>query len=111
MAAKEFDCPLAARKSMQLHAPAHVACCALLSKNKNILVVCSIDAFPLSWSSDGETVLAAMEDVFQKLTNTGGAVDGIVVKDIPYYQMAGKDGGFADKLEQVRLAHLLQYSE
>ena len=59
----------------------------------------------------GETVLAAMEDVFQKLVNTGSSVDGIVVKDIPYYQMAGKDGGFADKLEQVRLAHLLQYSE
>ncbi len=59
----------------------------------------------------GETVLAAMEDVFRKLVNTGSSVDGIVVKDIPYYQMAGKDGGFADKLEQVRLAHLLQYSD
>ena len=59
----------------------------------------------------GETVLAAMEDVFRKLANTGSSVDGIVVKDIPYYQMAGKDGGFADKLEQVRLAHLLQYSD
>ncbi len=59
----------------------------------------------------GETVLAAMEDVFRKLENTGSHVDGIVVKDIPYYQMAGKDGGFADKLEQVRLAHLLQYSD
>jgi capsular exopolysaccharide synthesis family protein len=59
----------------------------------------------------GETVLAAMEDVFRKLVNTGSSVDGVVVKDIPYYQMAGKDGGFADKLEQVRLAHLLQYSD
>jgi capsular exopolysaccharide synthesis family protein len=59
----------------------------------------------------GETVLAAMEDVFRKLNNTGSSVDGIVVKDIPYYQMAGKDGGFADKLEQIRLAHLLQYAD
>ena len=59
----------------------------------------------------GETVLAAMEDVYRKLVNTGGSVDGIVVKDIPYYQMAGKDGGFADKLEQIRLSHLLQYAE
>jgi len=59
----------------------------------------------------GETVLAAMEDVFRKLVNTGSTVDGVVVKDIPYYHMAGKDGGFADKLEQVRLAHLLQYSD
>ena len=59
----------------------------------------------------GETILAAMEDVFRRLVNTGSSVDGIVVKDIPYYQMAGKDGGFADKLEQVRLAHLLQYSD
>ena len=58
----------------------------------------------------GETVLAAMEDVYRKLVNTGAAVDGIVVKDIPYYQMAGKDGGFADKLEQIRLSHLLQYT-
>ncbi len=52
-----------------------------------------------------------MEDVYRKLVNTGSSVDGIVVKDIPYYQMAGKDGGFADKLEQLRLAHLLQYAE
>lgn len=59
----------------------------------------------------GETILAAMEDVFRKLVNTGSSVDGIVVKDIPYYQMAGKDGGFADKVEQVRLAHLLQYAD
>lgn len=59
----------------------------------------------------GETVLAAMEDVYRKLVTTGSRVDGIVVKDIPYYQMAGKDGGFADKLEQIRLSHLLQYSE
>ena len=57
----------------------------------------------------GETVLAAMEDVYRKLVNTGASVDGIVVKDIPYYQMAGRDGGFADKLEQIRLSHLLQY--
>ena len=59
----------------------------------------------------GETVLAAMEDVYRKLVNTGSSVDGIVVKDIPYSQMAGKDGGFADQVEQVRLAHLLQYEE
>ena len=59
----------------------------------------------------GETVLAAMEDVYRKLVNTGSSVDGIVVKDIPYYQMAGKDGGFADKLEQIRLSHLLQYAD
>lgn len=59
----------------------------------------------------GETVLAAMEDVYRKLISTGSYVDGIVVKDIPYYQMAGKDGGFADKLEQIRLSHLLQYAE
>jgi capsular exopolysaccharide synthesis family protein len=59
----------------------------------------------------GETVLAAMEDVYRKLVNTGSSVDGIVVKDIPYYQMAGRDGGFADKLEQIRLSHLLQYAE
>ena len=59
----------------------------------------------------GETVLAAMEDVYRKLVNTGTSVDGIVVKDIPYYQMAGRDGGFADKLEQIRLSHLLQYAE
>ncbi|MDR2172551.1 MAG: hypothetical protein LBP59_20620 [Planctomycetaceae bacterium] len=59
----------------------------------------------------GETVLAAMEDVYRKLVSTGSNVDGIVVKDIPYYQMAGKDGGFADKLEQIRLSHLLQYAD
>lgn len=59
----------------------------------------------------GETILGVMEDVFRKLVNTGSNVDGIVVKDIPYYQMAGKDGGFADKVEQIRLAHLLQYSD
>jgi len=59
----------------------------------------------------GETVLAAMEDVYRKLVNTGASVDGLVVKDIPYYQMAGKDGGFADKLEQIRLSHLLQYAD
>lgn len=59
----------------------------------------------------GETVLAAMEDVYRKLVNTGSSVDGIVVKDIPYYQMAGRDGGFADKLEQIRLSHLLQYAD
>ncbi|MDR0337441.1 MAG: CpsD/CapB family tyrosine-protein kinase, partial [Planctomycetaceae bacterium] len=59
----------------------------------------------------GETILAAMEDVYRKLVSTGSSVDGIVVKDIPYYQMAGKDGGFADKLEQIRLAHLLQYTD
>jgi capsular exopolysaccharide synthesis family protein len=59
----------------------------------------------------GETILAAMEDVYRKLVSTGSSIDGIVVKDIPYYQMAGKDGGFADKLEQVRLAHLLQYTD
>ncbi|MGL4595051.1 MAG: polysaccharide biosynthesis tyrosine autokinase [Thermoguttaceae bacterium] len=59
----------------------------------------------------GETILAAMEDVYRKLVNTGASVDGIVVKDIPYYQMAGKDGGFADKLEQIRLAHLLKYAD
>jgi capsular exopolysaccharide synthesis family protein len=59
----------------------------------------------------GETILAAMEDVFRKLVCTGSFVDGIVVKDIPYYQMAGKDGGFVDKLEQIRLAHLLQYAD
>jgi len=59
----------------------------------------------------GETVLAAMEDVYRKLVNTGTSVDGIVVKDIPYYQMAGRDGGFADKLEQIRLSHLLQYAD
>ncbi|GHT20838.1 hypothetical protein FACS189419_00740 [Planctomycetales bacterium] len=59
----------------------------------------------------GETVLAAMEDVIRKLVNTGSSVDGIVVKDIPYSQMASRDGGFADKLEQIRLAHLLQYSD
>ena len=58
-----------------------------------------------------ETVLAAMEDVYRKLVNTGASVDGIVVKDIPYYQMAGRDGGFADKLEQIRLSHLLQYAD
>ena|GEM_PF-1851477 len=58
-----------------------------------------------------ETVLAAMEDVYRKLVNTGAAVDGIVVKDIPYYQMASRDGGFADKLEQIRLSHLLQYAD
>jgi len=58
-----------------------------------------------------ETVLAAMADVYRKLVNTGASVDGIVVKDIPYYQMAGRDGGFADKLEQIRLSHLLQYAE
>ncbi|MDR3183546.1 MAG: hypothetical protein LBT89_11640, partial [Planctomycetaceae bacterium] len=59
----------------------------------------------------GETIFAAMEDVIRKLVNTGSSVDGIVVKDIPYYQMSGRDGGFADKLEQIRLAHLLQYTE
>ena len=59
----------------------------------------------------GETVLAAMEDVYRKLVNTGASVDGIVVKDIPYYQMAGRDGGFADRLEQIRLSHLLQYAD
>ena len=59
----------------------------------------------------GETVLAAMEDVYRKLVNTGASVDGIVVKDIPYYQMSGRDGGFADKLEQIRLSHLLQHSD
>jgi hypothetical protein len=25
--------------------------------------------------------------------------------------MAGRDGGFADKLEQIRLSHLLQYAD
>jgi capsular exopolysaccharide synthesis family protein len=59
----------------------------------------------------GETVIAAMEDVYRKLVNTGASVDGIVAKDIPYYQMAGRDGGFADKLEQIRLSHLLQYTD
>jgi capsular exopolysaccharide synthesis family protein len=58
-----------------------------------------------------ETVLGAMEDVYRKLVNTGASVDGIVVKDIPYYQMAGRDGGFADKLEQIRLSHLLKYAD
>ena len=59
----------------------------------------------------GETVLAAMEDVYRKLVNTGTSVDGIVAKDIPYFQMAGRDGGFADRLEQIRLSHLLQYAD
>jgi capsular exopolysaccharide synthesis family protein len=59
----------------------------------------------------GETVLGAMEDVYRKLANTGASVDGIVVKDIPYYQMAGRDGGFADKLEQIRLSHLLKFTD
>lgn len=58
-----------------------------------------------------QTILAAMEDVFRKLTTTGSSVDGIVVKDIPYSHMAGKDGGFADKLEQIRLSHLIQYAD
>jgi hypothetical protein len=52
-----------------------------------------------------------MEDVFRKLINTGSNVDGVVVKDIPYSQMSSKDGGFQDKVEQIRLAHLLQYSD
>jgi len=59
----------------------------------------------------GETVLAAMEDAFRKLVDTGSHVDGIVVKDIPYSHMAGKDGGFSDKIEQIRLAHLLKQSD
>jgi len=77
---------------------------------ESLLMAASCDS-TLLCVRQGETVLAAMEDVFRKLVNTGSAVDGVVVKDIPYYQMAGKDGGFADKLEQVRLAHLLQYSD
>jgi len=77
---------------------------------ESLIVAQSTDA-TLLCVRQGETVLAAMEDVYRKLVNTGASVDGIVVKDIPYYQMAGRDGGFADKLEQIRLSHLLQYAE
>ncbi|MDR1923103.1 MAG: hypothetical protein LBQ66_01920 [Planctomycetaceae bacterium] len=77
---------------------------------ESLLMASSTDSVLLC-VRQGETVLAAMEDVFRKLVSTGSNVDGIVVKDIPYYQMAGKDGGFADKLEQIRLSHLLQYAD
>ncbi|MDR2641736.1 MAG: hypothetical protein LBC74_02960 [Planctomycetaceae bacterium] len=77
---------------------------------ESLLMAASTDSVLLC-VRQGETVLAAMEDVYRKLVSTGSNVDGIVVKDIPYYQMAGKDGGFADKLEQIRLSHLLQYSD
>jgi len=75
------------------------------------LIMASSTDSTLLCARQGETVLAAMEDVYRKLVNTGSSVDGIVVKDIPYYQMAGRDGGFADKLEQIRLSHLLQYAD
>ncbi|MDR2344845.1 MAG: hypothetical protein LBE18_02160 [Planctomycetaceae bacterium] len=77
---------------------------------ESLLMAASTDSVLLC-VRQGETVLAAMEDVYRKLVSTGSNVDGIVMKDIPYYQMAGKDGGFADKLEQIRLSHLLQYAD
>ncbi|MDR1290220.1 MAG: hypothetical protein LBK06_03370 [Planctomycetaceae bacterium] len=77
---------------------------------ESLLMASSTDSVLLC-VRQGETVLAAMEDVYRKLVSTGSNVDGIVVKDIPYYQMSGKDGGFADKLEQIRLSHLLQYAD
>ncbi len=75
-----------------------------------LMMAASVDSVILC-VRQGTTVLAAMEDVYRKLINTGSHVDGVVVKDIPYYQMAGKDGGFNDKIEQIRLAHLLQHTE
>ena len=75
-----------------------------------LMMASSVDSVILC-VRQGETVLAAMEDAFRKLVNTGSHVDGIVVKDIPYSHMAGKDGGFSDKIEQIRLAHLLKHSE
>jgi len=77
---------------------------------ESLIMASSVDSVILC-VRQGETILAAMEDVFRKLVNTGSHVDGIVVKDIPYSHMAGKDGGFSDKIEQIRLAHLLKQSD
>lgn len=77
---------------------------------ESLMMAASVDSVVLC-VRQGETVLAAMEDVFRKLINTGANLDGIVVKDIPYSHMAGKDGGFSDKVEQIRLAHLLKQSD
>ena len=78
--------------------------------SESLIMAASTDS-TLLCVRQGETVLAAMEDIYRKLVNTGTSVDGIVVKDIPYYQMAGRDGGFADRLEQIRLSHLLQHAD
>ncbi|MGL4942028.1 MAG: GumC family protein [Thermoguttaceae bacterium] len=77
---------------------------------ESLLMASAVDSVLLC-VRQGETVVAAMDDVYRKLVRTGSHVEGIVVKDIPYYQMSGRDGGFSDRLEQVRLAHLLQHSE
>ncbi len=77
---------------------------------ESLMMAASVDSVILC-VRQGETVLAAMEDAFRKLVNTGSHVDGVVVKDIPYSHMAAKDGGFADKIEQIRLAHLLKHSD
>ena len=77
---------------------------------ESLMMAASVDSVVLC-VRQGETVLAAMEDAFRKLVTTGSHVDGVVVKDIPYSHMAGKDGGFSDKIEQIRLAHLLKHSE
>ncbi len=77
---------------------------------ESLIMASSVDSVLLC-VRQGETVLAAMEDAFRKLVNTGSHVDGIVVKDIPYSHMAGKDGGFSDKIEQIRLAHLLKQAD
>ena len=77
---------------------------------ESLMMASSVDSVILC-VRQGETVLAAMEDAFRKLVTTGSHVDGVVVKDIPYSHMAGRDGGFSDKIEQIRLAHLLKHSE
>lgn len=77
---------------------------------ESLLMASAVDSVLLC-VRQGETVVAAMDDVYRKLIRTGCRIDGFVVKDIPYYQMSGRDGGFSDRLEQVRLAHLLQHSE
>lgn len=78
--------------------------------SESLLMASSVDSTILC-VRQGATVVGAMQEVHRRLIVTGSHIDGIVVKDIPYYQMSGKDGGFSDRIEQIRLAHLLQYSE
>ncbi|MGL6225308.1 MAG: polysaccharide biosynthesis tyrosine autokinase [Thermoguttaceae bacterium] len=77
---------------------------------ESLIMANSVDSVILC-VRQSQTVLSAMEDVYRKLVHTGSRVDGIVVKDIPYNQMSGHSGGFSEKVEQIRLAHLLQQSE
>lgn len=77
---------------------------------ESLMMASSVDTVILC-VRQGVTVMAAMEDVYRKLVTTGSHVDGIVVKDIPFSHMSSKDGGFSDKIEQIRLAHLLKQTE